>query len=132
MGPPGDFDLAVLILRVLEAWELGKGGLYRKYRSYKKIIKSSKFDFGPGIFKIFSRIFTRKIRDTGISSETTIPGISSETLIPGIPLRSAIPLRAGFLIAARGVLRRGSPACYIPGSRYPVRLGLPAQPGWLA
>ena len=31
------------------------------------------------IFTIFPEIFTRKIRNTGISSETTIPGISSET-----------------------------------------------------
>ena len=28
--------------------------------------------------------FTRKNRNTGISSETTIPGISGETTIPGI------------------------------------------------
>ena len=34
----------------------------------------------PGIdFTIKKLIFTRKIRNTGISSETTIPGISSET-----------------------------------------------------
>ena len=38
-APPVDFGLAVLILRVLEAWELGKGGLYRKYRAYKEVIK---------------------------------------------------------------------------------------------
>ena len=31
------------------------------------------------IFTIFLEIFTRKIRDTEISSETTIPEISSET-----------------------------------------------------
>ena len=31
------------------------------------------------IFTIFPDFFTRKIRNTGISSETTIPGISSET-----------------------------------------------------
>ena len=48
MGPLGDFGLPVLILRVLEAWELGKGGLYRKYRSYKKLIKISSSYFGPG------------------------------------------------------------------------------------
>ena len=83
VGPPVDFGLAVLILRVLEAWELGKGGLYRKYRSYKKIKKKivilcwSRESEKP-IFTIFPEIFTRKIRNTGISSETTIPGISSE------------------------------------------------------
>ena len=41
MDPPVDFDIADSILRVLEAWELGKGGLCRKYRSYKQIIKIS-------------------------------------------------------------------------------------------
>ena len=45
MGPLGDFDLAILILRVVEARELGNKGLYRKYQAYKK---SSKFNFGPG------------------------------------------------------------------------------------
>ena len=89
MGPLGDFGHAVLILRVLEAWELGKGGLYRKYRSYKKNHENFKFLFWSResekpIFTIFPEIFTRKIRDTEISSETTIPGISSETTIPGI------------------------------------------------
>ena len=84
MGSPGDFDLLVLILRVLEAWELGKGGLYRKYWSYKKIIKISKFYFGPGSpktdFYDFSGIFLRKNGlEYGITSETTIPGISNET-----------------------------------------------------
>ena len=49
MGPPGDFDLAVLILRGLEAWELGKGGLYRKYWSYKKSSKFQKFILVPGV-----------------------------------------------------------------------------------
>ena len=34
---------------------------------------------GKTILTIFPEIFTKKIRDTGISSETTIPGISSET-----------------------------------------------------
>ena len=44
----------------------------------------------PGVrktdFTIFPEIFTRKIRDTGISSETTIPGISSETTETREPL----------------------------------------------
>ena len=88
MGPPVNFGLPVLILRVIEAWEPGKMGLYRKYRSYKKIMKISKFYFGLGTrvrktdVYAFSG-FTRKIRNTGISSETTM-GISSETTIPGI------------------------------------------------
>ena len=77
MGTPVDFDLAVLILRVLEGWELGNEGLYRKYRAYKKIIKISKFYFGPGSpkndFYDFSVIlFTKKwAGNLGISSETT-------------------------------------------------------------
>ena len=44
----------------------------------------SKFYFGSResekpIFTIFPEIFTRKIGNAGISSETTIPGISRET-----------------------------------------------------
>ena len=34
------------------------------------------------IFTIFPEILREKIRNTGISSETTIPGISSETTAP--------------------------------------------------
>ena len=64
MGPPGDFGLAVLILKVLEAWELGKGGLYRKYRAYKKSSKFQNFILVPGVQKTdfydFSGIFLRK------------------------------------------------------------------------
>ena len=48
MVPQVDFDIADLILRVLEGWELGNRGLYRKYWSYKKIMNISKFYFGPG------------------------------------------------------------------------------------
>ena len=51
MGPPGDFDLAVLITRVLEAWELGNKGLYRKYRAYKKSSKFRNFILVPGVQK---------------------------------------------------------------------------------
>ena len=51
MGPPVDFDLAVLILRVLEAWELGNRGLYRKYRAYKKSSKFQNSILVPGIQK---------------------------------------------------------------------------------
>ena len=42
MGTPVDFDLAVLILRVLEAWELGNEGLYRKYWPYINFLQKSK------------------------------------------------------------------------------------------
>ena len=42
MGTPVNFDLAVLILRVLEGWELGNSGLYRKYWPYIKKLKKSK------------------------------------------------------------------------------------------
>ena len=47
ISPPVDFDLADSILRVLEAWELGNKGLYRKYQAYNKIMKISSFYFGP-------------------------------------------------------------------------------------
>ena len=75
---------------VLEGWELGNKGLYRKYWSYKKIINKFKILFWSResekpIFTIFPGIFTRKIRNTGISSETTIPGISSETTETRVP-----------------------------------------------
>ena len=59
-------------------------------------MKISKFYFGPGvrkpIFTIFPEIFTRKIQNTGISSETTIPGISGETmdLPPDLQLYSTV------------------------------------------
>ena len=83
MGTVGtllDFDLAVLILRVLEGWELGNSDFYRKY--FEKIQNIQNFILVPGVqkndFYDFSGIFTRKIWNTGISSETTIPGISSE------------------------------------------------------
>ena len=62
---------------------------YRNYRAYKKILKISKFYFGPGSPKNqFLRFFRKKITkkwagNTGITSETTIPEISSETTIPG-------------------------------------------------
>ena len=36
MIPWVDFDIADSILRVLEGWELGNKGLYKKYWSYKK------------------------------------------------------------------------------------------------
>ena len=64
MVPRVDFDIVDSILRVLDGWELGNKGLYRKYWSYKNIIKISKFDFGPGSpknrFLRFSMIFYEK------------------------------------------------------------------------
>ena len=65
---PVDFDLAVLILRVLEAWELGNSGLYRKYWPYIKILKKSKNfkilfwsqESKKPIFLIFPDFFTKK------------------------------------------------------------------------
>ena len=96
MGTPVDFDLAVLILRVLEGWELGNGGLYRKYRSYKKIIKFSNFYFGPGnpknlFLRFFRNLFTKKWDvNLGITSETT-----RESRVRRPELLSAV---AGFVI----------------------------------
>ena len=64
MGPPVDFDLAVLILRVLEGWELGNRGIYRKYQAYKKASNFQNFILVLGVRKTdfydFSRNFTRK------------------------------------------------------------------------
>ena len=77
VGPPGDFDLADLILRVLEAWELGNKGLYRKYRAYNKNHENLKILFWSwesekSIFTIFPEIFYEKMGwNTGITSETT-------------------------------------------------------------
>ena len=87
MVPQVDFDIADSILRVLQGWELGIKGLYTKYWPYKKIIKRFKILFWSResikpIFTIFPDFFTRKIGNTGISSETTILGISSETTAP--------------------------------------------------
>ena len=69
MGTPGDFDLAVLILRVLEAWELGNEALYRKYWPYIRFLqKSKKFkilfwsrESEKPIFTIFPDFFYEKM-----------------------------------------------------------------------
>ena len=65
MGPLVDFDLADSILRVLEAWELGNRGLYRKYWAYKKSEKIRNFSLVPGVRKTnfydFSGIFYEKM-----------------------------------------------------------------------
>ena len=64
---------------------------------HKKKMNISKFDFGPGspknrFLRFFRKFLREKSRNTGISSETTIPGISSETTETWesavIPLRS--------------------------------------------
>ena len=68
MGPPVDFDLAVLILRVLEGWELGNDGVYGKYWPYVKKLKKIQnlkiFILVPGVqkndFPDFSRFFTKR------------------------------------------------------------------------
>ena len=95
MVPRVDFDIVEWILKVLEGWELGNKGLYRKYQSYKKSYKFQNYILVPGVHKTdvydFSGFFTRKIRNTGISNETTIPGISSETTILGISSETTIP-----------------------------------------
>ena len=93
MVPQVDFDIASSILKVLEGWEAGNKGLYRKYRAYKKNHEDFKILFWSReskkpIFTNFPKIFTRIIRNTGISSETTILGISSETTETRDPLVS--------------------------------------------
>ena len=69
MGPPGVFGLAVLVLRVLEAWDLGKGGSYRKSSRIKKSSKFQNLILVPGVRKTdaydFSGFFTSKIREYG-------------------------------------------------------------------
>ena len=74
MGPPVDFDLAVLILRVLEAWELRNKGLYRKYPAYKKPSKFQNLILVLGVrqtdFLRFFRTFYEKksgIRESRVS-----------------------------------------------------------------
>ena len=65
-----------MILRVLEAWELGNRGLYRKYWAYKKSSKFQNFILVPGIQKTIYSIFPKKIyekkwaRNLEASSET--------------------------------------------------------------
>ena len=80
MGTPVDFDLAVLILRVLEGLELGNSGLYRNYWPYVKILKKSKKfkmlfwsrESIKPIFMIFPDFFYEKwAGNLGITSETT-------------------------------------------------------------
>ena len=69
MVPRVDFDIVNSNLKVLERWELGNRALYRKYWPYKKIIKISKFYFGPGSpnndFYDFSGFFYEKNREYG-------------------------------------------------------------------
>ena len=62
MVPWVDFDIVEWILRVLEGWELGNKGSYRKYRSYK-ITKISKFYFGPGVRKTDFYDFSKKFHE---------------------------------------------------------------------
>ena len=69
MGPPGDFGLAVLFLMVLEAWELGSRGLYRKYQACKKSSKFQNFILVPEVRKTdfydFSKNFDEKNLEYG-------------------------------------------------------------------
>ena len=51
MFPQVDFDIADSILRVLEGWEAGNKGLYRKYWAYKKSEKFQNFVLVPGVRK---------------------------------------------------------------------------------
>ena len=76
MVPQVDFDIVDSILRVLEGWELGNKGLYRKYRSYKKIIKISNFILVPAgqkndVLDFSGNVYEKMAGNWGISSETT-------------------------------------------------------------
>ena len=55
-------------------------GYIKNHQNFKILFWS--WESEKPIFTIFLEIFTRKIRNTGISSETTIPEISSETAAP--------------------------------------------------
>ena len=96
VGPPVDFDIADSILKVLEAWELGNRGLYRNYWAYKKIMKISKFYFGPGsLFTIFPDFFYEKwAGNTGITSETAITESRVRRRKPGIRFLNVILIQA--------------------------------------
>ena len=68
-------------------------GYVKNHQKFKILFWS--WESEKPIFTIFPEIFTRKIWDTGISSETTILGISSETAAPWKPRvrRSAASVR---------------------------------------
>ena len=83
---PVDFDLAVLILRVLEGWELGNDGLYRKYWPYIKKLKKSKNRFS-GFFQIF---FTKKSGKSKIAIFPEI-AISGNRNLVGLVIASETP-----------------------------------------
>ena len=64
MIPQVDFDIVDSILKVLEGWELGNSGLYRKYQPYKMLKKSKKneilfwsWESKKPIFRIFLDFF---------------------------------------------------------------------------
>ena len=54
-------------------------GYIKNHQNFKILFWSRESE--KPIFTIFPDFFTRKIRNTGISSETTIPEISSETTV---------------------------------------------------
>ena len=56
---------------------IGNTGNLKNHQKIKILFWSQESE--KPIFTIFPEIFTRKIWNTGISSETTILGISSET-----------------------------------------------------
>ena len=72
---------------VLEGWKLGNKGLYRKYWSYKKIMKISKFYFGPGSPKNrclrFFRIFFYETNPGGPAASPPQKGLQRANRTPG-------------------------------------------------
>ena len=85
MVPQVDFDIVDSILRVLEGWELGNDGLYRKYWPYINILKKSKKfkilfwsrESKKPIFRIFPDFFTknRGNRFYGISGNRNLSAL---------------------------------------------------------
>ena len=67
----------------------GNTGHIKNHQNFKILFWSR--ESKKQIFTIFPEILRAKIRNTGISSETTIPGISSETTFPAV--EKALPAR---------------------------------------
>ena len=69
MVPRVDFDIADLVLKVLEGLEVGNRGLYRKYRPYKNHENFKILFLVPGVqkndFYDFSGFFYEKIPEYG-------------------------------------------------------------------
>ena len=84
MVPQVDFDIADSILRVLEGWEAGNSGLYRKHQAYKKSQKIQNFILAPGVQKNdilgFDRVYGFIDIDIGYNIDLDLSVFSRGTL----------------------------------------------------